>query len=97
MEGSLKKQFDSDFAGGYARALQGFKEELEAINKKHFDYFRSRVSLSGLSDQDTLHQHYTIYATGHDVTFAFKLESDLRLEIRKACFEAYHRWFPSQR
>ncbi|MFB3389868.1 hypothetical protein [Flavobacterium sp. LAR06] len=68
-----------------APKMERLTEGLKQIENKHSEYFEGRKSALSSEKNDRLHNHYDMNTNPHGVNFGFRVESDLKEEIKIEC------------
>lgn len=71
------------------RLIEGLKE----IENKHSEYFEGRKSILSFEKHDRLYNHYDMNTNPLGVNFGFRVESDLKEEIKIECQSLFNEIF----
>jgi hypothetical protein len=75
----------------YSEKNKAFQEEVDRIEQRHIDYFKSQPPSNETETHDRLHHHFVIRTAGGQIALDFDQEAPLPVDIRQECLEAFHR------
>jgi hypothetical protein len=77
----------------YAEKNQAFAGEIDRIEERHIDYFKSQPPRNETEEHDRLQHHFVIRTAGGQIALDFEPAAPLPADIRRECEEAFHRIF----
>jgi hypothetical protein len=77
----------------YAEKNRAFAEEIDRIEERYIDYFKSQPARNETEEHDRLHHHFVVRTAGGQIALDFEAGAPLPPEIRRECTEAFHRIF----
>jgi hypothetical protein len=77
----------------YSEKNKAFQEQIDRIEQRHLDHFKSQPPHNETEAHDRLHHHFVIRTAGGQIALDFDEEAPLPADIRQECVEAFHRIF----
>lgn len=75
----------------YSDKNKAFAAEIDRIEERHLDYFKSRPPQNETEKHDRLHHHFVLRTAGGQIALDFDPDEALPADIRQECVEAFHR------